>query len=62
MATEPSILTTGLFAFVENLRRTLFRVVVVFGVTSLLAYPFAAHLLHFIKQPLGAALIMYSPL
>jgi sec-independent protein translocase protein TatC len=62
MATEPSILTTGLFAFVENLRRTLIRIVVVFGVTSLAAYPFAAHLLHFVKRPLGTTLIMYAPL
>jgi len=62
MATEPTILTTGLLAHVENLRRTLFRLVMVFLLTSLAAYPFAQHLLHFVKQPLGATLVMYAPL
>jgi sec-independent protein translocase protein TatC len=62
MATEPTILTTGLLAHVEHLRRTLFRLVIVLVLTSLAAYPFAQHLLHFVKQPLGATLVMYAPL
>jgi sec-independent protein translocase protein TatC len=62
MATEPTILTTGLLSHVENLRRILFRLVMVFLLTSLAAYPFAQHLLHFVKQPLAATLVMYAPL
>ena len=62
MATQPSILTTGLLARVENLRRTVFRVVIILILASLAAYPFAEYLLHFIKQPLNAKLTIYAPL
>ncbi len=62
MSTEPSLLTTGLFAHVETVRRTVFRLVIVLILTALAAYPFAEHILHFVKQPLGASLIIYAPL
>lgn len=62
MTTEPSLLTTGLLAQVENTRRTIFRLVFVLILASLAAYPFAEHLLHFVKQPLGATLTIYAPL
>jgi sec-independent protein translocase protein TatC len=62
MTTEPSILTTGLLSRVEHVRRTFFRLVIVLILASLAAYPFAEYLLHFIKQPLGAKLIIYAPL
>lgn len=62
MATQPSILTTGLLARVEHLRRTVFRLVIILILTSLVAYPFAEYLLHFIKRPLNAKLTIYAPL
>jgi sec-independent protein translocase protein TatC len=62
MATEPKILTSGLFAGAENVRRTVFRLVVVLLGATLVAYPFAKYLLHFIKQPLGVPLVIYAPL
>jgi sec-independent protein translocase protein TatC len=62
MAMEPSILTTGLLGRVERVRQTIFRVVLVFLCATLAAYPFAGHLLHFVKQPLGAPLVIYAPL
>lgn len=62
MATEPSILTTGLLARAEQVRRAIFRLGLVLALMTLAAYPFARHLLHFVKQPLGATLIMYAPL
>jgi sec-independent protein translocase protein TatC len=62
MTTEPSILTTGLLSHVENVRRTIFRLVLVLILASLAAYPFAEYLLHFVKQPLGAKLVIYAPL
>lgn len=62
MATQPSILTAGLFTRVEQVRRAIFRLGLVLALTTLAAYPFARHLLHFVKQPLGAALVMYTPL
>ena len=62
MATEPSILTTGLFAQIESVRRTIYRLVIVLVATLLVAYPFAKYVLSFVKQPLGASLVMYAPL
>ncbi len=62
MATEPSILTTGLFGKLENFRRRVFRLVITLLVMTLVAYPFAEYLLHVLKQPLGAPLVMYAPL
>lgn len=62
MATEPSILTTGLFGKLENIRRRVFCLVITTLVMTLAAYPFAEHLLRFIKQPLGAPLVIYAPL
>ncbi len=63
MATEPSILTTGLFGHLETIRRRVFRLVITVLVMTLAAYPFADPLLHFIKQPLGAPLlVIYAPL
>jgi sec-independent protein translocase protein TatC len=62
MATEPSILTTGLFGQLEIIRRRVFRLAIVLVATTLAAYPFAAYLLHFIQQPLGAPLVIYAPL
>ena len=62
MSTEPSLLTTGLFGQLETVRRTVFRMVLVFIGASLAAYPFAAHTLHFVKQPLPAKLVIYAPL
>ncbi len=62
MATEPHILTTGLLGQVENVRRTVFRLVIWFVLGSLAAYPFAEFLLHFVKQPLGSRLVIYAPL
>ena len=62
MATEPSILTTGLFAHVEVVRRTVFRWVMVLLLATLVAYPFAEHILHIVKRPIGTTLVMYAPL
>ncbi|MGQ4807607.1 Sec-independent protein translocase protein TatC [Candidatus Entotheonellaceae bacterium PAL068K] len=62
MAIEPSILTTGLLSRVDNVRRTFFRLLFVLVLATLAAYPFGGYLLHFIKQPLKATLIMYAPL
>jgi sec-independent protein translocase protein TatC len=62
MATEPSILTSGLFATAEHIRRAVFRVVFVLLGGTLVAYPFAKYLLHFLKQPLGSPLVIYAPL
>lgn len=62
MATEPSLLTTGLLGHVENVRRTLYRLVIVLLLATLAAYPFAEYILRFVKQPLGTSLIIYAPL
>jgi sec-independent protein translocase protein TatC len=63
MATEPSILTTGLFGQIAVIRRRAFRLALTLAAATLVAYPFAAHLLHFVKQPIGAPpLVMYAPL
>ncbi len=62
MAAEPNILTDGLFAQVETIRRTVFRLAIVLVLATLAAYPFAGDLLTLIKQPLGAKLVIYSPL
>ena len=62
MAAEPNILTEGLFAQVETVRRTVFRLVIVLVLGTLAAYPFAGYLLQFVKQPLGAKLVIYAPL
>ena len=62
MTAEPSILTTGLLAQVENVRRMVFRLAITLILASLAAYPFAKHLLHFVKQPLAATLTIYAPL
>lgn len=59
---SPSILTSGLLGQVTHVRRTAFRLAITMFLASLAAYPFAAPLLHFVKRPLGAQLVMYSPL
>ncbi len=62
MATEPRLLTSDLFGLLEQVRRSVLRLAIVFAVASALAYPLAPHLLHFLTRPLGAPLIMYAPL
>jgi len=62
MATEPRLLTSDLLVSLEQVRRSILRLAIVFAVTSALAYPLAPHLLHFLARPLGAPLIMYAPL
>ena len=63
METQPSILTTGLFGQINAIRRRVFRLVITLVAATLAAYPFAAFLLHVVKQPLGdAPLVMYAPL
>jgi len=62
MATEPRLLTSDLFVSLEQVRRSVLRLAIVFAVASALAYPLAPHLLHFLTRPLGAPLIMYAPL
>lgn len=59
---EPTILTTGLFDRVEQVRRTFFRLALVLLGATLLAYPFARQLLHIVQLPLHATLVIYSPL
>ncbi|MCZ6875627.1 MAG: twin-arginine translocase subunit TatC [bacterium] len=59
---EPTILTTGLIDRVEQVRRTIFRLALVLLGTTLLAYPFAKHLLHIVQLPLNATLVIYAPL
>ena len=62
MATEPSILTTGLIAHVETVRRTIFRLAIILVLATVAAYPFATYLLHIITRPIGTPLTMYAPL
>ncbi len=59
---EPRILTTGLLDHAERIRRTVFRLVSIFLLSSLAAYPFAEQLLRFVKQPIGTSLVIYAPL
>jgi sec-independent protein translocase protein TatC len=59
---EPSILTTSLLDRVEHVRRSIFRLGTILLLGTLAAYPFAGRLLHFIKQPLDAKLVIYAPL
>ena len=59
---QPHILDTGLLARLQQVRSTLFRVVMVFLGASLLAYPFASYLLGLLAQPLGMKLVMYAPM
>ena len=62
MATEPRLLTSNLFVSLEQVRRSVLRLAIVFAVASALTYPFVPYLLHFLTRPLGAPLIMYAPL
>jgi sec-independent protein translocase protein TatC len=62
MATEPSILTTGLFAQVEAVRRMVFRLAMILVLATVVAYPFAPFMLHIIARPIGTPLTMYAPL
>jgi sec-independent protein translocase protein TatC len=62
MATEPSILTTGLLAHVETVRRTVFRLALILILATMAAYPFAASILHMVTRPIGTTLTMYAPL
>lgn len=62
MATEPRLLTSDFFGSLEQLRRSLLRLAMVFAVTSALAYPLAPRLLHILTRPLGSPLVMYAPL
>jgi sec-independent protein translocase protein TatC len=59
---EPRILTTGFLDHAERIRRTVFRLVAILLLGSLAAYPFAGHLLRFVKQPIGTNLVIYAPL
>ncbi len=49
-------------ARLQQVRSTLFRLVMVFLGTSLLAYPFASYLLGMLARPLGMKLVMYAPM
>src|SRR6266581_5645131 len=62
MATEPRLLTSDLFDILEQVRRSVLRLAIVFAIATAVAYPLAPHLLHFLARPLGAPLIMYAPL
>jgi len=62
MATEPRLLTADLFVVLEQVRRSVLRLLIVFAVATAVAYPLAPYLLHFLTRPLGAPLIMYAPL
>src|SRR5262245_8105708 len=62
METEPRLLTADLFDILEQVRRSVLRLAIVFAVATAVAYPLAPHLLHFLARPLGAPLIMYAPL
>lgn len=62
MATEPHILTSDLFASLEQVRRSVLRLAIVFAVASAVAYPLAPYLLHLLVRPLGSPLVMYAPL
>lgn len=62
MATEPRLLTSDLFVSLEQVRRSVLRLAIVFAVASVVAYLFVPHLLHFLARPLGTPLIMYAPL
>ena len=62
MATEPRLLTADLFGLLEQVRRSVLRLLIVFAVATAVAYPLAPYLLHFLTRPLGAPLIMYAPL
>lgn len=62
MATEPSILTTGLLAHAETVRRTVFRLATILLLATVAAYPFAEYLLHIVARPIGTTLTMYAPL
>ena len=62
MATEPRLLTSDLFILLEQARRSVLRLAIVFAVATAVAYPLAPHLLHFLARPLGTPLIMYAPL
>lgn len=62
METEPRILTTVLIEHVETIRWSIFRLGIVLVLGTVVAYPFAGHLLHFLKQPLAAKLVIYAPL
>lgn len=62
MATEPRLLTTGHLQALESLRRTVLRLLILFAVTTVAAYPLAPHLLHLLVRPLGKSLVMYEPL
>ena len=62
MATEPRLLTADLFVSLEQVRRSVLRLAIVFAVASAVAYPLAPRLLHFLARPLGTPLVMYAPL
>ena len=50
---EPTILTSGLFDRVDVVRRTVYRLALALLGATLLAYPFAAQLLHIVQLPLS---------
>src|SRR6266705_2572769 len=54
MATEPRLLTSDLFGLLEQVRRSVLRLAIVFAIATAVAYPLAPHLLHFLTRPLGA--------
>jgi sec-independent protein translocase protein TatC len=62
MATEPRLLTSDVFTALEYVRRSVLRLLIGFAVASVVAYPLAPQLLHFLARPLGAPLVMYAPL
>lgn len=62
MATEPQFLTADLFASMEQVRRSVLRLAIVFAVASAVAYPLAPWLMEFLVKPLRAPVVMYAPL
>ena len=59
MATEPRLLTADLFDLLEQVRRSVMRLLIVFAIATAVAYPLAPHLLHILTRPLGAPPMPY---
>jgi sec-independent protein translocase protein TatC len=62
MASEPHVLTSGLFERLQRIRTAVLRLGLLWLGSSLLAFPFASHLLHFLVRPLGTKLVIYAPM
>src|SRR5262245_22348978 len=59
METEPRLLTADLFDILEQVRRSVLRLLIVFAIATAVAYPLAPHLLHFLTRPLGVPPMPY---